>query len=790
MIKRIVQIKNVGKFKDSLNAAIEFGNFTFIYALNTRGKTTLSDIFYSYQKNESSLITNRKSIPEEDDSSQLVNFTIEPINNSGERSCSFSNDNWNNKDFNKNLHVFGSSFIHRNLFTGLSIERKNKENLTQFILGEEGVGLAEKIGGLKKELRERRKNLPGFLPPFLKDKDDDEKKSFFEIDIEELNIESLKEDLNGTERELKKEKERLDKPQKIQQLPDLKLLRLPQPIIRELTDDTNNLLKSNFDEIDEQTMKDVDSHIHHHFQKTENAENWIKEGLDWRKEDSTGCPFCGQSLEGVEELMKAYRSYFNEKYKEFIGETNNRIQSIQKKWEDLDFRLGSKIQNHLNTIKSYKDYITDDAYKRIYEDFEELSNSLKEEELNQSKLQLLEEIKEKFEEKTLKPYDKVSPIDFLEFIRDFEDYCDKLKALWYLNSRAVVRIKWFKEKYSNTDAIRERIKALEDQIIELRRLIARIEQDEDCTKYKKERKGIQGLGKEIEEKHKELRKNQEDFLDRYFQKINEYFKRLGSRDFELKKSSNRRGDVPVYSLKVLFKDVEITDSNIGKVFSESDRRALALAVFWAKISLLEEDEKKNAIVILDDPITSFDDNRILNSLNLFKDTLNEVRQIIILTHYNHFIKSFMERSMNDDFSPKFIEIVENSNGSEFKEIDGEVFILSPYEVKFNKIKAFIDRESEEDIRNDLRPFLESQYLPKFFIDKLKEARNNGESCGKLSEKIDAIFPEGKVRDKFHKFRETLNTDSHLFTSNNEEDIRNFATEMMDFLYGFEYVNQK
>ena len=40
--------------------------------------------------------------------------------------------------------------------------------------------------------------------------------------------------------------------------------------------------------------------------------------------------------------------------------------------------------------------------------------------------------------------------------------------------------------------------------------------------------------------------------------------------------------------------------------------------------------------------------------------------------------------------------------------------------------------------------------------------------------------------KLHLFRNTLNPDSHLFTSNNPEDIRNFASEMLDFLYSLKF----
>jgi wobble nucleotide-excising tRNase len=104
-----------------------------------------------------------------------------------------------------------------------------------------------------------------------------------------------------------------------------------------------------------------------------------------------------------------------------------------------------------------------------------------------------------------------------------------------------------------------------------------------------------------------------------------------SKNFILTKENSGRGDMPVYSLKVEFHNQIISNDELITIFSESDRRALALAIFWAKIDLKDDAEKSKTIVVLDDPITSFDDNRVSNSIDLFKTSLNNLSQIIILT---------------------------------------------------------------------------------------------------------------------------------------------------------------
>jgi len=145
MIKRINIINNVGTFREFSNGgSIQFEKLTFIYGLNTTGKTTLTDILTSLKENEPSLITDRKSIPPFN-SNQSVKISIRPNQSTNEHQCIFSNDTWTQLSGNNALHIFGSDFIHKNLFTGLSIERQNKENFTRFVLGQQGVQLATQV---------------------------------------------------------------------------------------------------------------------------------------------------------------------------------------------------------------------------------------------------------------------------------------------------------------------------------------------------------------------------------------------------------------------------------------------------------------------------------------------------------------------------------------------------------------------------------------------------------------------------------------------------------------------
>jgi hypothetical protein len=144
--------------------------------------------------------------------------------------------------------------------------------------------------------------------------------------------------------------------------------------------------------------------------------------------------------------------------------------------------------------------------------------------------------------------------------------------------------------------------------------------------------------------------------------------------------------------------------------------------------------------------------------------------------------------MNDDFFISFIEIAQNNATSFLRRIGSNFFTETTYDKVFSRIQTFINRESEVDIRADLRPFLESLYLPHFYIKEFKAYRESDTPFSTLSEKIDAIFLDETVKAKFHEFITMLNPDSHLFTSSNEEDVRSFAREMMEYLYNFSHNN--
>jgi len=793
-IKRIKKIQNVGAFSSfNTGGSLEFEKLTFIYGLNTYGKTTLADIFQSLKSNNPEIISSRKTIYKtvnktisEQEKEQLQEIILSEKNQS-EKEINFKNGKWDKNNLHSNIEVFSTGFIDKNLFTGLTIERQNKESFTRFILGEQGVKLAEDIQNKKQAIGQKKKLLNEKCPVFIKDKTEDEKNIFLEFSIENLNKEDIERGLLDKQKELRDIEERLKKPETILELKEPKEYKAPEDQFTTKLDSINQLLEKSYRDIKDEALKRLQQHLESHFTAKEKAENWLREGINYSKDIKNGdCPFCGQSLKDATEIINIYLSYFDSAYTNFINTMENELSKSQQSLKEYNFLEKTKIQEALTKTQKFKELITDSSFHKELNELEHTVTKLKENELTTQKTQILEIVREKCSEKKKAPHKKIESINYDNFKTNLKNYNDSLIDAKKAINQIIDQIQKFKKPYKDISKIKNKITNLETDVKDLEYKKARIEKNQACKEYQQIKEEIDNLNAKVTTLRKQLEQEQFDYLNNYFTKINQLFKRFGSNNFTLSKKIEKRGHIPVCSLTVKFHNKLIDNNDLKTIFSDSDRRALALAIFYAKINLKTDDEKKNLVIILDDPVTSFDDNRITNSINLFKNTIGEVKQIIILTHYPQFIKRFFEMTNNNKEmtnnnkgSPTFLTIEQNEKTSFLKQANKIDFISSEYEKTFSKIYGFINKEHTESIKNDLRPFLENLYLPIFFSKQIQDKKVD---CSSLNSMIDGIFNENdKIKKKVHQFRETLNPDSHIMTTNNNEDVRNFAKEMIDYL---------
>ena len=753
-IKSIKEIKNIGTFANFSNgASFRFDeSLTFIYGLNTFGKTTIADIFQSLKDNDSNIINLRKTIPTQQVNQRVV-FSIKE--NSSEKDLVFQNNNWGQNNLSINIEVFGTEFIHRNLFTGLSIERENKENFTDFILGEEGVKIAENIENDKKNLGEKTRNKKNKLPRFIKEKSETEIGEFLNLDISNLDKNKIEADLLKLRTEKQEEEKRLQEPQKILNLQNPTKVIIPEFTILENLEKINDFLQKNYSNIKEKFLQSLNEHINKNYLNKNIAENWIKQGFHNIKDKNGNCLFCGQPLTKAKDIIDLYDKYFDEKYLNYITEIETGLETKLKNIESVYFNFQIKFITQFTNASKFKELILDQSFQNSLNNFEEKLKSISGDYLENKKKELVQDIKQKVEQKNKKPYISIDKIIFDDFKNSIQTYLKNLSEINNSIEQIEKNVIDFKEQYKDTSKIKLKINELKKRIEDLEYKKARIDQNDDCKIYLQEIKEIEDLDKKIEGKRKKLREDQEEYLKKYFIKINDLFKKFGSHNFELEKNQENLGNKPVYTLRVKFHNKEISNEQMKSVFSESDRRALALSIFWAKIELKEDAEKQKTVIILDDPITSFDDNRTINFIHFIKDNLQKLSQIIILTHYNKFLSDYNKFTGE---KPKTFKIIK---GGKLDNFDLDTFLKSEYVQTLEKIDNFISGNIVIDPAV-FRSFIDILYKPIF----------------------SGITPDNIIGDLYQKCC-TFNHNDFNYEQE-EENVRNFAREMREKLYSFEY----
>ncbi|MBI1931193.1 MAG: AAA family ATPase [Ignavibacteriales bacterium] len=788
-IKSIKQIKQIGNFINISCPSCRFEKLTLIYGLNAFGKTTLCDIFQSLKENNSEIIIKRKTIPLTSSQQAIeISVKIDGIENS----VKFNNNNWEQNELRNYLEIFGTDFIYRNVFTGLKIERQNKENFTDFILGEEDVIKAEELKVINHNLRLKKNDLKNSVPSFVENKSEIEIEKFIDLDITE-NINELRNVISKKESELFDEKKKLDNSSQIiskEELPEFERSNITELIkcIRFL----NTLLLWNFESIKESSLLKLNEHIEINFSNKEEAETWLEKGLKISniKNENDNCPFCGQDLEKVRNLIELYQSLFNKEYSEYIEKLESNYQSSIKNIRNFKIAYSENLTHILLIIKGYANLINEKNFQDNIETFKQIKSSISELQNNigTELKSVLEEFEVLFEAKMKKPHIKSPIVDHTFLINLIEEIVKQENQIEQLNNEFVKSIQYFKEQYRTNDKA-EFVRILEKEIESVNIKLKRIEQDSDCKNYRILKKEIEELQNRREQIDKEIEESQSSYLDKYFSGINNLFKQLGSNDFTLIKKTDNRGNKKVYSLEVKYKNQSISSDQLPSVFSESDRRALALAIFWTKLDVTDKEDLENTILILDDPVTSFDDNRITKTVNIMKSMLSKVSQVIVLTHYTYFIKRFLEITKKNQIYYKLFELKKESLTSTISSLDENEFTLDDHEKNFYFIYNFINRKHQNNIKSDLRNYLHNQ-LKRIFYKQIIELDLN---VSELNVFIDNLFENNIIREeqkeKLHEFRRTTNADSHIFTSNNDEDVRNFAKEMIEYLHNLQFSDK-
>jgi wobble nucleotide-excising tRNase len=775
MLRRIRRIEGIGSFHSARASHTHFSDVNIIYGENRNGKSTLCDIFYSLASNNPELIKDRKEILREGSISNAMKVELQFEN---APDSVFANEAWAPAlPADCELHIFDHNFIHRNVISGTVNNRENSENVSSFILGEEGTELFETLKTEKETLATTKTELRN-AKTALESSGIVDVATYVAFELPTETVEELDTAIVASFLEQEALTIQIGSVTQSKARKNLKEISTAFDITATSTE-INECLATSMEEAHTDAKALVQEHMEH-LKEQNGFKGWASNGLTHLDEN---CPFCGQELEGDSlELINSYKIAFNEAFSYFIRNTKaDATRLLTKQLITIDEETINQLnEENKRTIELYPEQIVTEQIAEltplIDDMFEVVQSSigLLKEKHEELKPQILELLNVKIET----AYNPVDGIDFSSLQTAIESFNEAKEAYKEVIDSINEKLIAFKDGLDSAALTASKVTENTNQK-ELEKKKLRHTLEEKCATYRDLNTQVEQDQETYNNNKAALETSQEAFLDNYFDEINQLFRSLGSRNFNISRKQNNGGRKIIYDLEVSFNGKIISRNKMNCLFSESDRRALALCIYLAKITKLSAEDKAKAILVMDDPVTSFDNERISSILNKLYEISPSIKQLFITTHYRGMAATAIKKFANTSA----LRIVKVVNGSDFVATTEAEMTATEHDDAYTEITAFINNEVHDNKVLILRPFLETE-LRHRYKDQL---RANGATLKTdFSVCINTLRDNGVISDsvanEVHSFRTTFNPPMHELMEMSIEDVRNTATDMMNLIY--------
>ncbi len=749
-----INIKKIKSFKafcglDMIEMG-EFKDYNVIFGNNGCGKTSLTRAFEllipknkHIEKYRTISTASTAESPSIEFECKDESYTIEPNSNIG--APSFKVEIYNS-DFLRNNTPFNSEFGLKKLDDGTIIlegsvlgeetkeinqlkDCRGKVEKRQKEIGDENSAetlIAKQESAIKKcdeEIEKIRKEVTSKTIPIALDEikiNNICEVSKDKFKVQEDALTNLKKDFNKLNEAMKK-------------FDGLKEMELPKDY-QTIKDKLEFLFSFNIDKEAGQVSEKIKEHI------SKVGREFIEKGIKLKKEmPDNACPFCTQKI--TNNIIQAYTSYFNKSIEQFNQdslEISGTLKNILNQWN---------IKEILQSFERFEPFM---------EDFLKEKKSL-ENALEQIKA-LLEELQKEVDKKEgAKNEEK-----FQETDKKLSENYKKLQ-------------KCVNETRNILNEKKEQKKKLEKLKTELKE--ARIKKAKhDSYDWQKSKKEAERKLLVLDREHKRLKY----LLEKIDNKLKELYDQKRP-DIEIINNYLKALNLPKYSLDknyriVLNSDV-LENSEAEMILSGGEKTTLAFAYFLARLKLFyKKEDLKNLVVIIDDPISSLDEQRIYNTSDIVAKINQELvgealekdekAQVFVLTH-NH---TFMARLIN--------MVGRHARYFQLERHQGQLKIVCKdkvngyfdtfYLLLFKEVYAFANKKTVQDDFNEainygnkVRVLLEG-FLKINFINSF------------LTEKHDGVFDKGKIKNLI----ETANREVELnfsklpFNKDNNCNIEN------------------
>lgn len=617
MLKKVIAIKNVGKFRNSAAAGNpQLTKYVLVLGANGFGKTTMCSVLRSLQTGDASHLIGRKTLGATEGIS--VEFLL------GNGRAAFDGANWNTTM--PQLAIFDGAFVAHNVYSGEAVDINQKRNLYRIIIGQEGVALVEEEARLASESRTRandvtsaQKAIQTHLPAGMK--------------LDQFLALPEDAEIDGKITEQEHLVEAVRRASSIKEREALSEITVPT-----LPSELKFVLARTIDDIAKDAETQVAQHLADHGMKAK-GETWIADGM---QNANDSCPFCGQKLDGLA-LIAAYRALFGDKYKglrKAIGQLSTAIG--QQFGDGALARIATIIEKNRASVEFWQNYCGLDGAKLFpsgnpCDDFKKLGD----------------------EALALVGRKEASPLEAVIPGKSFEDAtnaCDAVSvAISDVNAeirRVNALIAAKKGETGSAD-----LKSVQSELVRLKAMKARhggaiSSTCEDYIRFTAEKAEIERQKEAIREK---LEAHTKKVVMPYEKRINDYLDSFnaGFRIAETKHTYPGGFASSTYRIVINATPVDLGDAgtpygqpSFKNTLIAGDRSTLALAFFLAH---LESDPDKCAkVVIFDDPFTSQDAFRRRQTVHEIRRVGRDCAQVIVLSHDATFLKQVWDKVPSSD----------------------------------------------------------------------------------------------------------------------------------------------
>ncbi len=762
MIDKIVEIKSVGKFVNfSSKGDIEFRKLTLVFGENGRGKTMLSAILRSLGTGDPTCLLERKTVK-----STLPPEVLVRVGNANHM---FKNGVWD--AVAPGIHVFDTTFVNENVYSGVYVDLDHKRNLYRFIVGEKGVQLATAVDDLDAQNRAKNTAIAEnerLLKPHIL--------GLYSVQAF-VNTPAIQ-DVDERIKEKSKDLSALKEATTIASRPTLTKLVIPNFPMK----DFESLLLKTLEDVAANAEKLTREHIARCMDKQ--GEAWVGKGLTYIKDDR--CPFCGQPLPGVE-LVKAYRAFFSAGYAGLKGEINEARGKANGQFSQQAILTAQNIIGaNSSNAEFWRKYVDTDYPTMSFEELRQVWETLH---------GLIDEYLKRKE---------ASPLDTLQAGDDirkaFEAYGSMAEKTAKYNQGVDAANVLIVQKKQRTAG-----GSLADAEAELAGLQNAKKRHQDavvrklCEDYIKLHREKEKLESEKSIAKDALETYSKQILQKYEKDINNHLENFGA-GFKICNSGTKYpGGKPTTDYQLSINDTAINLGDAKSVpttpcfrntLSAGDKSTLAFAFFIAR---LEHDPAlSGSIIVFDDPISSLDASRRQCTQHKISELGKKAEQVIVLSHDAHFLFSIWSEEKQS--LVKTLQIARKGQESALEEWDVEKATRDAYLRDYFCLDEYLTTSTSTDPRGVarcIRPVLEANLRLRFpksfkreewlgdFIQKIRNAGPN-DSLTTLKPELPELEDINSYSKKYHH---TQNQTGWTTEPVNEAQLQAYAKRALKFVSG-------